>query len=454
MPFTHTLNGNLTKPENPLKTFLPILDYTHSPMTNSTPVQNSRFARLPLDFGWIQVLLAALAMVATLPGRTHGVGLVTEKLLADLGMTHIAFADLNFWATLIGALFAVGIGKVIDRVGSRIVLTVLTVLLGVVVVLTAGSGNTPLFALLFVLTRGLGQSALSVASLALVGKWFVRRINKAMAIYSIVLSIGFMMAFPVVGSVVEKSGWRVAWSGIGWALLMFAAPLFALFVRRSPESVGLPPDGTLTEEPSAERGVTLWQALRSPAFWVIGLASALYGLISSGIALSNEAILVERGFNAAVYRNSLAVTAIVSLVGNFWGGWLTQNRSVVTQHRLMGVAMLILMVALAWLTQVSQLWQIMTIAVLMGLAGGFVIVIFFAYWARAYGRKHLGQIQGVAQALTVLASALGPVLLERGKAASGSYAGGFWMLAAVVGVFGIASALTPAPRSNEMEEEI
>jgi hypothetical protein len=39
----------------------------------------------------------------------------------------------------------------------------------------------------------------------------------------------------------------------------------------------------------------------------------------------------------------------------------------------------------------------------MGLAGGFVIVIFFSFWSRAFGRAHLGKIQGVAQAPTVLA---------------------------------------------------
>ena len=67
------------------------------------------------------------------------------------------------------------------------------------------------------LTRGLGQSALSVVSLAMVGQWFVRRIDTAMAVYSIVMSIGFMIAFPVVGSIVQSSragvrrGWRSAW---------------------------------------------------------------------------------------------------------------------------------------------------------------------------------------------------------------------------------------------------
>ena len=66
------------------------------------------------------------------------------------------------------------------------------------------------------LTRGFGQSALSVISLAMGGQWFVRRIDIAMATYSIVMSIGFMIAFPVVGSMVQSIGWRAAWLASSW----------------------------------------------------------------------------------------------------------------------------------------------------------------------------------------------------------------------------------------------
>ena len=34
-------------------------------------------------YAWVIVVVAALAMVATLPGRTHGLGMITERLLAD-----------------------------------------------------------------------------------------------------------------------------------------------------------------------------------------------------------------------------------------------------------------------------------------------------------------------------------------------------------------------------------
>src|SRR5262245_7261272 len=154
------------------------------------------------------------------------------------------------------------------------------------------------------LTRGFGQSALSVVSLAMVGKWFRRRLTVAMAVYALVMSIGFMAAFPAVGAVVQSAGWRVAWAAIGAALLAGLAPLAWWLDRSSPEAVGLNVDGELPASSTADdvagradaAQATLAEALRSPAFWVFALASSIYGLVASGIGLLNESILAERGF--------------------------------------------------------------------------------------------------------------------------------------------------------------
>ena len=42
-------------------------------------------ARARYYYGWTVLIVAAAAMVGTLPGRTQGLGLITEPLLADLG---------------------------------------------------------------------------------------------------------------------------------------------------------------------------------------------------------------------------------------------------------------------------------------------------------------------------------------------------------------------------------
>jgi MFS family permease len=84
-------------------------------------------------------------------------------------------------------------------------------------------------------------------------------------------------------------------------------------------------------------------------------------------------------------------------------------------------------------------------AVAMGLGGGLVMVLFFSIWPRVFGRRHLGSIQGAAQAMTVLASAVGPLLLAWCVDRTGSYAAMFQILAAVIAVTALAAFVTALP---------
>jgi MFS family permease len=391
------------------------------------------------------LFLAAAAMVGTLPGRTQGLGLVTEPLIADLGIGRVEYAQLNLWATLIGSLFAIGIGRFIDRLGARIVLTTVAVALGLVVCAMSAVKSFWALAIAVTLTRGFGQSALSVISLTMVGQWFARGIDSAMAIYSIVMSIGFMVAFPIVGSVVQSQGWRFAWLAIGLTLIAGLAPASLLLARRpgGSEDPPLQSDrrGASLDAPAIE-SATWQEALATPAFWTFSIGAALYGLVASGIGLFNESILAERGFSADVYYQTLVVTAITALAGNFGGGWLATRMSLTN---LLAISLFVLAAGLAALPHVTTIAQVMAWATAMGLGGGLVMVLFFSVWPRVYGRAHLGRIQGAAQAMTVLASAIGPLLLAACIEWTGSYAGMFNLLAAIIGLAAIAALLSPLP---------
>jgi MFS family permease len=349
---------------------------------------------------------------------------------------------------LIGALFSIGVGRLIDRFGSRIVLTIVTITLATVVLGMSATRSVAAIAILITLTRGFGQSALSVVSITMVGQWFVRRLNLAMAVYTIALSIGFMLAFPLIGAIVLANGWRTAWWIIGFALLIVLAPLAVLLVRRSPESCSIDPDGESTDiDHELPTDYTLSDALSTPSFWVFGIASAVYGLIASGIALFNESILAERRFDASTYHRSLVIVALTSLVGNFLGGWIASKWKM---NRLLALAMVLLAGSLVALPHVSTQTHVAIYAAVMGLAGGFVIVIFFSFWSAAYGRKHLGKIQGAAQALTVIASALGPLVLAETVSRTGSYASIFYLLTVVVIALAVLAWFVKVPVSERV----
>jgi MFS family permease len=246
-------------------------------------------------------------------------------------------------------------------------------------------------------------------------------------------------------------GWRTTWATVGLCLVAVLAPLAWLLDRSAPEAIGQQLDGAASDgigSPLQGGGdATLRDALRSPAFWVFALASSVYGLVASGIGLFNESILAERGFAPEIYHRALAVTAITALLGNGAAGALANRGSL---RRVLVIALLILTVALAALARVTTVAQVMAQAVAMGIAGGFVMVVFFSFWGRAYGRTHLGRIQGAAQAMTVVASAVGPLLLASWVDTTGSYAAAFYGLAAVVALLATAATVVRVPSGAEV----
>lgn len=408
-------------------------------MTDSTPPEKPG----PTGGGrlaWTQVVLASVLMLATLPGRTQGLALVTEPLLADLRLDRLTYAHLNLVATLIGALFCLPTGWAIDRFGLRGTTTAVVLTLGLSVTMLGGItvGLVPLF-LLLLASRALGQSALSVCSITTVARWFPGRAGFAMGVYSVLLSVWFAAAFGVIGWSVRAHGWRAAWLQMAFVLVLVITPAVAL-IHREPRSgrgrAGSPADGVAGEDREVSGlvpgeggiGLTLPEALRTGAFWLFAGGAAAFNLVASGLGLFNEAVLAERGFSQRTFHGFLAASALLSLGGQFLGGWLTRR----WRHQaILSVALLLYAAGLAGLAMTRQWWQLAGVAMLLGVAGGMIMVIFFAVWGDLFGQRQLGRIQGAAQMVTVVSSALGPVVFAAGAARSGSYAPVLLVLAGV-----------------------
>jgi MFS family permease len=411
-----------------------------------TPAQRKSLPqRLPFYYGWISVIVAAAAMTATLPGRTHGLGLITKPLLDDLQISETLYTEINLATAILGALVCIPVGYLIDRFGVRAIATGVSAGLGVAVLaMAAVRGPTALFFTLFAV-RGFGQSALSVVSMTIVGKWFSRRLGPAMGVFSVLLTIGFIATVLGTGYLVQESGWRAAWNGVALALLLVMAPLAWLLVRDDPVTCGVAGDlarsSSISDE-SPRADFTLVEALRSPAFWVFALGTSVFNLVWSAVTLLNELILEERGYGGSVAVQIMAILTASGLISNLAGGAIARRGNL---GRLLAFGLLVLTISLAFFPRITSTSHLRAYAVAMGLTGGIVTVVFFAAWRHLFGAAHLGRIQGAAQLITVLASSVGPLLMAQSRASTGSYMPMFYAMAAVVGILALAAAVVPIP---------
>jgi len=402
--------------------------------------------RRPIYYGWVNVVMGALAMTATLPGRTHGLGLITKPLLEDLQMHEQVFSYLNGWAILLGTLFAWPIAWLTDRWGTRVIGGSVIIGLGAAVAaMSFVHDELPLFGCMF-LVRGLGQGALSVVSMAMVGKWFSRRIGLAMGVYSVLLGIGFIASTPTFQYAVQQYGWREPWYYLGLSLLFGLGPLTLLLVRSAPHRDSAEfVSGDAATDVAMPRDATLLDALRSPAFWVFSVAASMFSLTWSAITLFYELVLKERGFDSDVYRVAMTIFVAVGMASNLLGGWACRHWPM---GRLLGIGLLLLTASLGVFPLVRQEWEVMAFTGVFGASGGVITVIYFSFYGKAFGRSELGRIQGAAHILSVLASALGPVLLTWFKESTGSYDGFFFACVPVLFVLGLAGWWVPVPEMN------
>ncbi len=212
--------------------------------------------------------------------------------------------------------------------------------------------------------RLLGQGALGLISTTLIAIWFIRLRGRVTAIGALGAVISQAAFPPLIFLLISTVGWRSSWvilAFVIWATIVLPA---ALLVRRSPESVGLLPDGAAdtnsgrkeqdTPEDSGEVSFSLAEAMKTRSFWLLLFAGTSQSLISTALVFNNDSLITSKGLDAGVAASIFTVMAPMALVGNFAAGFLLDrynNRSV------LAVAQVLLIVPMLWSLLISSAWQ-------------------------------------------------------------------------------------------------
>lgn len=267
----------------------------------------------------------------------------------------------------------------------------------------------------FTAIRILGQGALTLVPTTLVAIWFVRNRGRATALMSLGMALS-QAAFPlIIHMLITNMGWRAAW--IGLALIIWGVVVLPSFllVRRSPESVGLLPDGDLRPSIIAkaipptvaeEQAFSLSEAMRTRAFWLLIFAGSGQSLIGTAMIFHQISLLGSRGLDASVAASVFAVLAPSSLVGAFTAGFLVD---LFPNRLILAVCQFLLTLVMIWVFAIEQPWQAFIYGAGLGATGGASLTTMTVIWANYYGRAHLGSIRGAAQTSMVGFAALGPL---------------------------------------------
>jgi sugar phosphate permease len=411
--------------------------------------------RVPFFYGWIILAVGALAIFISSPGQTFSVSIFVDHIIADLDLSRSTISGLYTAGSLTAGAAVVFVGRLLDRYGARVMLTAICILFGFAAVWMSSVNSALQLYIGFALIRALGQGSLTMVPTTLIATWFIHRRGRATAIGAVGAAIGAAV-FPIlIHYLIAQGGWRNAWMVLAfiiWGTLLLPA---VLLVRRSPEAVGLRPDGRSTVKPeqagetavdyTPEFSMTLGQALRTRSFWLLMFAGSAQPFIVTALTFHHVSLLAARGISPAVAASVFSVFAAIQIAGTFAAGFMADR---LPNRRVLALGQSLLLATLLWTFVISTPWQAYVYGALLGACGGFLITTMAVIWPNYYGRQHLGSIRGVTTASMVVFAALGPLPFGRVFDLTGSYSTAILIFLALPVACAIAALLARPPRRN------
>ncbi len=393
-------------------------------MRRQTEIPQPWPARLPFYYGWIILPSAALALFVSGPGQTFAVSQFVDPLIAEFGWSRTTVSGLYTAGSLTAAAAMLAIGWLLDRFGARVMLTGLGLMMGLAAIwMSLVSNQVGLYAG-FTALRVFGQGSLTLVPSSLVALWFIRRRGRATALAGLGMVASQATFPPLIHTLITRIGWRDTWVVLAIIVWVVLIPVAIVLVRRSPESVGLRPDGATAPTAGerltvgSEQDWTLGEALRTRAFWLVLIASAPQSLLTTALVFHQAAVFDSRGLTSGMSAAVLAVMGPVSLAGTMAGGFLADR---VPNRYLLLAGQALLVVGTLLVMTMSTAWQAFVYGAVVGFASGGLITVSAVIWPAYYGRRHLGSIRGAATTSMVAGAALGPLPFAFAFEAFGSY---------------------------------
>lgn len=371
-----------------------------------------------LFYGWRMIAVGATLRILGGGLYFYGFSVFFLPLSQDLGLNRAATSLVFSLARAQGAFEGPVAGYFMDRFGPRplMILAIMMTSAGHMLL----SGVHSYFALVAVY---MGVVSLSFhagfmdAPMLIANTWFIRQRTIAMALISGSIGIGGFILTPLLSAAVHAWGWRQAAFGCGVVFLSAGLPL-ALLVKRSPESMGLRPDGDppigsptptlhkthVIAKPEVNFGLA--DALRTRSFWLLTAATGIRIVILSAINVHYVPIMVWKGISEPRAAFFLGAQAFMSLPSHLLFGWIADR---VNKPRLMAASMLTAMCAVLVLIFVESQSGILLFIALFSV----VESTFPVYWSTVgdfFGRQNFAKIRGSMSFIQTWGAVLGPVI--------------------------------------------
>lgn len=422
-------------------------------------------------FGWWTVISTGTISGFAHGFNSYGFSVIFKPLAAELDINRAETSIAAGIARLEGGIESPITGWLSDRFGPKWVIFGGTVVAMVGMFLMYYANSPWAYYLFWGGLIGIGINlAMTIAMDKAVTNWFIRKRGLAHGTKFALIGACGVIALPVISWLVEDTGWRMTcliWSGI----MLISLPFILLTIKQQrPEYYGLLPDGARTADElggadMVDRGVeyafgmeeqefTLRQAMRTPAFWMIAVATIGHTMVFGGFNTHCIPFLTDRGIDEIAAGAMMGMMVFFTIPSRFIGGIIADRVKKSRMSMLIALSLFFQAVGIGAFCIYPSTATVYVMLIFYGFGSGATTPLYLLTTARYFGRKAYGSITGVTSLMRSPIQFLAPVYAGWVFDNNGTYMPAFIVFAVTAAVASVILFFCQPPRPPEQIGDI
>jgi predicted MFS family arabinose efflux permease len=364
------------------------------------------------------LILATGFLVLFIGGGTRfAIGLTLKPMVEEFGWgrSEIGIAVAVYMLVSAAATFAAG--RFADRAGPRLVLGGGALISGIGIGLMSIISAPWHAILLYGVVFAIGNGAASLVPVGLmVTRAFPRRTGVANAAVMSGMSVGQLVIIAGFAAVLLAVKWQAVYMWLGVANLLLL-PVVLLGLPKASHA------HARSQQPAS--GMQLGEAARTRQFWLLLGVYAICGFDDFFVTTHIVAFAQDRGVDAFLAGNLLALMGLTGLIGVVAGGALSDRTGPVWPTALAFAAR----VAVFGLIVVNQ--STLSVAIFALVFGATFLVtapLTVVFVSESFGKRHLGSLTGLVTMVHQICGGIGAYLGAAAFDATGRYDAAFWLM--------------------------
>ncbi|MFT6556315.1 MFS transporter [Sneathiella sp.] len=436
-------------------------------MSNNNNISglDARLKKIPIFYGWIVVAIVFITMGIGVNVRTS-FSLLYPSILQEFGWDRATTAAAFTIGFISAGAFSPIIGRIMDFSAPRYLLSASALMVSAGLVLSIYATEPwHIYLTLGVMMIGTGVVMTYVGHSMFLPNWFEQKRGLAIGLAFSGVGIGSVFLMPILQSTISESGWRSACLLMAVLLVVVVVPLNLILQRKSPDELGLKPDGeeqdvltgqtvrviadAIVDTEWTQTDWTLKKAMKTGSFWWLCLtcSSGLYAWYA--VQIHQTKYLIETGISPLEASFALGFVGFAGILGQIYFGHLSDRigREWVWTLASSGFALCYLMLLMMEDNSHSALLYAMV--TVQGGLGYALAAIFGSMPADLFQGRRYGEILGVVSLIALMGGGVGPYVTGYLYDLNGNYRAAFWLAFAIC-LVSIFSVWMTAPRKRRL----